>query len=349
MLRRLLKVADKLDKLGLTKEADLLDNVIKKMAAMGEGSPAWLEMDNPGKAGEDSDLSMNDEGELDYPEESTVKTRSSDPEGRSFSKANTTKLVAIATELFHLFDGCKKTVMETMEQADQDVFDLGSKIKDIEDELKEEYSNSLDSESDVEETLEDLYNSIEERGEAGHIPLGTEWAFIGEEFYSLCEYAESNLNSIEYAHELPISRVSELLDHLMDLEKFFTRAATEVDAAKEAFEELEQSDAYKEMSQVAEIIEPAADCIMVCHDAIMSAKTGIDENMMKLKKLIPEDLSNLRVKTPSEYVMPSARNFRDRLDETSPEQARFEESMFGLGRDTDNIPDETDEWDDYMY
>lgn len=69
MLRRLLKVANKIDKLGLTKEADLLDNIIKKMAAMGEGSPAWLEMDNPGAAGEDSELEMNDEGELNYPEQ----------------------------------------------------------------------------------------------------------------------------------------------------------------------------------------------------------------------------------------------------------------------------------------
>ena len=283
MLRRLLKVTNKLDKLGLTKEADLLDNVIKKIAAMGEGSPAWLDMDSSGMNGDNSDLSMNDEGELSYPEEKTVKTLSSDPKGMSFSKANTTKLIAVATELLSLFDGCKNIVMETMEQAEQDVFDLESKIKYIEDELIEEYSNSLDSESDVEETLRELYTSIEDNNDSGHIPPSTEWTFIGEEFYSLCEYAESNLSSIEGSNEPPIGRVSELLSHLMELERFFTRAAKEVDAAKEAFDELQQSSAYREMSQIAEIIEPAADCVMTCHDAIMSSKAEIEENMMTLK------------------------------------------------------------------
>jgi len=352
MLRRLLKVANKIDKLGLTKEADLLDNIIKKMAAMGEGSPAWLEMDNPGAAGEDSELEMNDEGELNYPEQKTVKTRSSNPKTMSFpTTAARQKFIAAAKEVFEIIKTSIDQVQKSMMQADSSVFDLEDRIRPIVRDLINNYSNDQDSKNDVKETIGSLLTLIREEKEKA-LPYLTEWAFFNEDWHGMASELEYDFETLDQYPERALTALPGIVRGLGDLMDFFDSGVREIEAARDFTDELKAEDAYTKMDEIVEIIEPAATLIEEVYDIASSAKAAADKKFEEYKSLIPEDLADLGTKMPSNYILPPDLTGWDRVKDTSPEQAQFEESMFGLGEDVDNIrgdwhdEEDADNWED---
>ena len=325
MLRRLLKIANKIDRLGLVKEADLLDNIIKKMAAMGEGSPAWLEMNNPGAAGEESDLEMNDDAELNYPEQITVKTRSSDPKGMSFPKTeDRQKLIAAAKDVFKILNGSIDQVQKSMMQANENVFELESQIRPIIRDLINNYSNDQDSKEDVKETIRSLLRLITEDREQKHgaLPYSTEWAFFSEDGHSISEGLEYYFKTLEEYPERAMSTLPGVVRGLGDLMDFFDMGVQEINNAKDFTDELQSEGAYTKMDEILEIVEPTVTLVNDVYDMVTSAKAAADKKYEE---------------------------FKSKADETSPEQAQFEESMFGLGKDTENISDEDVDKDDWMY
>ena len=337
MLRRLLKVANKIDKLGLTKEADLLDNIIKKMAAMEEGSPAWLEMDNPGKAGEDSDLEMDDEGELNYPAQKTVKTRSSNPKTMSFpTTVARKKFIAAAKEVFKIIKTSIDEVQKSMMEADSNVFDLEDNIRPIVGKLVNEYSNDQNTDNDVEETIGSLLTLIEEQREQA-LPYSTEWAFFNEDWYGMASELQDDFDTLDKYPERALTALPGIVRGLGDLMDFFDSGVREIKAAKDFTDELKEEYAYKRIDEILEIIEPTVTLIEEVYGIASSAKATADKKFEEYKSLIPEDLADLATKMPPNFILPPDLTGKSKVEETSPEQAQFEESMFGLGEDVDNI------------
>ena len=110
------------------------------------------------------------------------------------------------------------------------------------------------------------------------------------------------------------------------------------------------------MGEIADIIMPASKLTDEIVAVAIPAKAAADKKFEEYKALLPEDLADLGAKMPPDYIMPPYRA-TNRLtqypDETSPEQAQFEQSMLPLGRDSENVrgdwhdEEDSDNWEDY--
>lgn len=310
MLKELTKIANKLDKLGLTKEADLLDKIITKMAGMGEGPPAYM------SAGpEDSDLQMTEEGEFEYPEGRTLMQSRTLPADSMLSE---TRLSELAKEIFSMIKNAMNNVWKVEGEADKALFRIESKVNKIKGTLVRSYGNDLDSREDVKESIESLLNIIE-RDEEGISPIPTYpgWAFFGEEEYHLLDTENYIGNDIQ-----------KLTNAVVRLKQYFDNGCSKIEKYKDVFEELESESAYREMNEVAEIIEPAAALVYQVDDIVGSVKPEVDEKYEEFKKLLRPEMKR---KTPSDYILPPDVTGWDKVTDTSPEQARFEESQIPIG------------------
>jgi hypothetical protein len=324
MLKELTKIANKLDKLGLTKEADLLDKIITKMAGMGEGPPAYM------SAGpEDSDLQMTEEGELEYPEGTTLMQSRTLP---ADSMRSETRLSELGKEIFSMIKSAMNNVWEVEGEADRNLFRIESKINKIKGTLVRSYGNDLDSREDVKESIESLLHIIEkDEGGSSPIPMYPGWAFFGEEEYHLLDTEDYIGNDIQ-----------KLTNAVVRLKQYFDNGCNKIENYKDVFAELESETAYSEMNEVAEIIEPAAALVYQVDDIVGSVKKLVDRKYEEFKKLLRPEMKK---KTPSAYILPPDVTGWDRITDTSPEQARFEESQIPIG---DADVGDTEDLDWYM-
>jgi hypothetical protein len=330
MLKKLTKIANKLDRLGYTKEADLLDKVIYKMAAMGEGSPAYMSAGTG-----DSDLQVNEEGEMEYPEDKTIMRSREFPSVSILGEEE--EVFKVARELFNLLHNSIWKTWNLRKNYSDDIFNLEEKINKIKKALIRNYANDLDSRDDVEESIESLLNVIaEDRAEKWSTPYSTEWAFFGEEEYHLLDMCRLIIKDVDLNRERLDSDSARyyllrLVNSLIELKTSdFDRTVKAINISKDTFEELEREGAYTEMVEIAEIIDPAAEFVYHVDDIVSSALPGIESAYKKLISISRFEDKKL----PADYTMPGWSEGYGPVKgyETSPEQAQFEQSQIPMGR-----------------
>lgn len=311
MLKELTKIANKLDGLGHTKEADLLDKVIYKMAAMGEGAPAYM-FGGP----QDFDLEVTEEGEMQYPEGKTIMRSEYKPMRATFNE-NEGDLISVAKDFYFLMNRAINAVWKLRPRGkdglvdlSENIFDLENKIKKIKNSLIKNYANDLDSREDIAESIDSLLQIIkDDRAEKWSTPYSLEWAFFGEEEYHLLNWLKSYIGP----YGISISP-QEDFEEIKELKKYFDRGCEAINRSKETFAELKSESAYQNMDEIVAIIAPAEEFVYNAANIISSVKPEIDRKF----KLLEHLFAKKALETTPGYEMP-------------PEQAVFEQSHIPFG------------------
>lgn len=353
MLKELTKIANKLDGLGLTKEADLLDKVISKMAGIGEGSPAYMSK-GPG----DSELEVNESGEFEYPEEKALKGTDHPSYG---GKAKPEITPHAFSDFLSATTGCINDIFDMIEKAGygpNTVMNLKEDIKSIAKELSENLSsNELDTEEDVMDSIESLITEMDESilGNWGHPNVKADPYCMFSDWEE--NYMAEKMAGVEISKYY---RLEAMMGDAADEMDRWARVGINIEKIIEAFKPVKSEHAYVEFDEIQEILDP----IMELADMAKEIYDGCKEDIQSKYETLVEEINEAIEESEKEPEMPSGEYELppvakgsdhpmgwDRLEQTSPEQAQFEEDQepYGdadvVGEDWREDEDEGD-WDD---
>ncbi len=350
MLKTLLKIANKLDTLGHTKEADLLDSVIRKMAAMGEGAPNYLQWDAKEQyvptPGEESDLEYNEEtGNMEYPEKKTVMRSMSNPPTMTFKEPKVkAKLMEKAKAAFDAMEDCFEKSFEALKSfenmpEDDMSYSYYTRVEqglrklndeDVKERIAKKHVRSnpgnTDSVEDIVDSINELLSIIDESNIVHFDPIQGYWT---EEIHNYSDY-----NFISY------HPIEEIIKDIKDKKKYFDlgiyggEGFGGLNRAAEAAMEIKNSPAYNEIESIENLLSPIVEGTLELKRVVDSCINSVESKFSEFEKSIPSDYKDLEVQTPAAYIMPPDVTGWDRVEETSGEQAMFEES-FELPGDVD--------------
>jgi len=333
MLKELTKIANKLDGLGLTKEADLLDKVISKMAGIGEGSPAYMS-----EGTGDSELEVNESGEFEYPEGKALK-------GTDHPSYGDEGKIGLTPDAFDDFisatTGCVNDIFDMIEKAGygpNTVMNLKEDIKSIAEELSENLSsNELDTKEDVMDSIESLITEMDES------ILGN-WGHPNVKADPYCMFSDWEENHMaEKMAGVEISKYYTLENMMRDTEgemNRWARVGINIRKSIEAFAPVKSEQAYIQFDEIQEILDPIMELADKAKAIYDGCKEDIESKYEALKESIDEAIEEFEKEPemPSgEYELPPVAKGSDhpmgwdRLEQTSPEQAQFEEDQEPYG------------------
>ena len=329
MLKELTKIANKLDGLGLTKEADLLDKVISKMAGIGEGSPAYMS-----KGTGDSELEVNESGEFEYPEGKTLKGTDHPSYG---GKAKPETTAGAFSDFLSATTGCINDIFDMIEKTGYSygiIINLKEDIKSIAKELSEDLSsNELDTEEDVMDSIESLITEMDESilGNWGHPSLK------GQPYQMFCDWEENHMADEMVGVE--ISKHYSPEDMMRDTKtemKRWARVGISIEKSIESFKSVKSEQAYIQFEDIRDTLDPIIELADKAKEIYDDCKEDIESKYEALKEAI-DDLGQEAEMPSGEYELPPVAKGSDhpmgwdRLEQTSPEQAQFEEDQEPYG------------------
>jgi len=330
MLKELTKIANKLDGLGLTKEADLLDKVISKMAGIGRGTPAYMS-----KGTEDSELEVNESGEFEYPE-GTALEKTDRPSYSGF-EAKPRRTPHAFDDFISATTGCINDIFDMIEKAGygpNSAINLREEIESIAEDLSENLeSNELDSKKDIMDAIQSLITEMDESilGNWGHPNIKADPYQMFADWEE--NYHVSNMVGMEISeHYLPESME---LDAAGEHSRW-ARVGISIERNIAAFAKVKLEDAYDEFDEIKEILDPIMELADRAKEIYDGCKEDIESKYEELIAEIDEEIAKPEEEPemPSgEYELPPVAKGSewDRLKQTSPQQAHFEEDQERMG------------------
>ncbi len=330
MLKDLVKVANRLDSLGFSKEADFLDSIIRKIAAMNTGTPPYM---NAGTG--DFELEMGEDGNWDYPVNKTII-----PANYEFPEPQI-KFEDACRKLHSAINNWYLAVEKTLNfEQNKNIFNFIPKINKIGSTLVDQYSGlGLNTRKDVFDSIKDLLKTIREHNQDRSLPasaLQLEWWFAPEELFHFLS---------------PTSPSGIAKDQIKYMIKYIRMGSKRINNALNALEDLSTENAYTEMDEIREIIDPAME--------LVSSLKEISDRLIKEVFQAARELSFVKDDSKSyprgsQYLLPPVPRGSthpdgwSRIQDTSPAQARFEESQILMGDMMDMDIVHPDELDFYM-
>ena len=333
MLKNLIKVANRLDNLGLSKEADLLDSIIKKIAGMGEGPPAYMSA-GPG----DWDLQLSEKGEWEYPEESVIHPG-------EISSSYEPKMPAIEKACRNLHEAIDKYYVKLYNFTPAiGTPNLVSKLNEFKNSLTEEDIEDLglgglDSLDDVKDSIEELISMISDNDFLSHIHRLDVWSIAPEEVYYISSIGTDgpNLEDTTFTYSYLYKVYDHVKEGLLSAVRQMEMRFDTLENAADYLEEIAKTEVYQKIQEIQEIIDPA---MMMVRELTEIAKEGRAEI-----EAAKDKLSTMKMPKAPPYYHPS-QGWSEKvkyIEETSPEQAEFEESQVPFGKKDIAEPWEEDE------
>jgi hypothetical protein len=343
MLKDLVKVANRLDSLGLSKEADFLDSIIRKIAAMNTGTPPYM---NAGTG--DFELEMGEDGNWDYPVNKTIipsNYESPEPQ-RKFEDA--------CRKLHSAINNWYLAVEKTLNfEQNKNIFNFIPKINKIKRTLVDQYSDSgLNTRRDVLNSINNLLETIQKHNQDRSLPasdLQLEWWFAPEELYHISSHVSPKLSQFDHLYDSVNSRKAK--DEIKYMVKYLRMGSKRINNALDALEDLSTENAYTEMDEIREIIDPAMELASSLKEISDPLIREVFQAVRELS-FVKDDSRSYPV--GSEYLLPPVPRGSthpdgwSRIQDTSPAQARFEESQILMGDMMDMDIVDPDELDFYM-
>jgi len=223
MLKDLVKVANRLDSLGFSKEADFLDSIIRKIAAMNTGTPPYM---NAGTG--DFELEMGEE----------------DACRKLHSAINNWYLAVEKTLNF---------------KQNKDIFNFIPKINNIKGILVRQYiSSRLKTPKDVLISINNLLEKIQKHNQDNSLPASDSqlaWWFTPEDLHYTSSYFYPKLHQFDSLYYS--GKSWKVRRYLMSMVEDLRMGSKRINDVLDALKDLSTENAYTEIDKIREIIDPA--------------------------------------------------------------------------------------------